>query len=342
MDMLRATMTSPGKIEFDRAPVPQPGPGQALLRIRYIGVCGSDVHVYHGKHPYTSYPVVQGHEVSATVEALGESVAGFSVGQKVVVQPQVSCGECYMCRHGDYHICENLKVMGFQTGGMAQEYFAVDADKLIPLPDALSLPDAALIEPVAVGVHAVRRFGDVRGKKLLVLGAGPIGNLTAQSARAAGAASVMITDLSDLRLQKAAECGIGIPVNPAKEELREAVARHFGPDGPDGIFECIGIQPTMDQAVSLARKGTTIMVVGVFGDKPRVDLGLVQDRELTLRGTLMYKREDFDDAIRHVARGSILVSPLISQHFAFTDYLRAYEYIQTSGDRALKILIDIN
>ena len=231
--------------------------------------------------------------------------------------------------------------MGFQTEGMAQEYFLVDQSKVIYIPDELDLDSGALIEPVAVGVHAVRRLGNVNGKKVLVFGAGPIGNLTAQVAKAMGAASVMITDISDYRIQKACECGIDFCVNTAKEDLKAAVLKNFGEDGADAIFECIGIQPTMDQAVAMARKGTTIMVVGVFGDIPRVDLGLVQDRELTLRGTLMYKREDFDDAISFMASKKIIVEPLISRHFAFKDYLEAYKFIEESKDLAMKILIDI-
>ncbi len=339
--MLRAIMTKPGIIMFEDVQVPLVEDNKVLVKMARIGVCGSDMHVYHGKHPYTSYPVVQGHEVTAVVEKCGAGVVDFVPGDKVTVQPQVFCGECEMCREGDYHICENLKVMGFQTEGMAAEYFLVDQSKLVHIPDELDLDSGALIEPVAVGVHAVRRLGNVKGKKVLVFGAGPIGNLTAQAAKAMGAESVMITDLSDFRIKKAVECGIDFCVNTAKEDLKEAVLKNFGKDGADAIFECIGIQPTMDQAVSIARKGTTIMVVGVFGDIPRVDLGLVQDRELTLRGTLMYKREDFDDAIRLMTDKKIVVTPLISRHFAFKDYLKAYEFIEESKDLVMKILIDI-
>lgn len=339
--MLRATMTKPGEIIFEDVQVPVVEDNQVLIKMARIGVCGSDLHVYHGKHPYTSYPVVQGHEVTAVVEKCGNKVVGFAPGDRVTVQPQVFCGKCVMCREGNYHICESLKVMGFQTEGMAQEFFLVDQSKLIHIPNELDLDSGALIEPVAVGVHAVRRLGNVQGKKVLVFGAGPIGNLTAQAAKAMGAASVMITDLSDYRIEKAIECGIDFCINTAKEDLKEAVLKNFGEDGADAIFECIGIQPTMDQAISIARKGTTIMVVGVFGDLPRVDLGLVQDRELTLRGTLMYKREDFIDAIEFMAKKKVIVNPLISRHFVFKDYLNAYKFIEKSKDCVMKILIDL-
>ncbi len=142
--MLQQVMTEPGKIEFREIPVPEAGPGQVLVRIMEIGVCGSDIHVYHGEHPFTSYPVTQGHEVSGVIEKLGKGVEGLSVGQKVTIQPQVVCGECWPCRNGKYNLCESLKVMGFQTTGVASEYFAVDGEKVTPLPEEMSLEEGAM------------------------------------------------------------------------------------------------------------------------------------------------------------------------------------------------------
>ena len=129
--MLQAVMTQPGRIEYRQVEKPSPGPGEVLIAVQRIGVCGSDIHVYHGLHPYTSYPVVQGHEVSGLIAEVGGGVQGFQVGDPVVFMPQVTCGECYPCRHGMYHICDQLKVMGFQTGGAAQEYFPVRAEMVL-------------------------------------------------------------------------------------------------------------------------------------------------------------------------------------------------------------------
>ena len=193
--MLQEVMTAPREIRFDRVPVPTAGPGQVLVKIKRIGICGSDIHVYHGKHPYTKYPVTQGHEVSGQVAALGEGVTQFQVGQRVTIEPQVYCGECYPCTHGKYNLCENLKVMGFQTTGTASEYFAVDASKVTALPAGMSYDEGAMLEPLAVTVHAARRAGDVAGKKVCVLGCGPIGILLVQSLKAFGAAEVMATGL---------------------------------------------------------------------------------------------------------------------------------------------------
>ena len=280
--MQQAVMTEPGKIIFQEVEKPTPAAGEVLLKIKNIGVCGSDIHVFHGLHPYTSYPVVQGHEVSGEIAEVGEGVTGFVPGEKVTFLPQVTCGQCYSCRNGMEHICDTLKVRGFQTGGAAQEYFSVPADMTVKLPEGMSLEAGALVEPVAVAVHALSRAGDVAGKKIVVLGAGPIGNLVAQVAKGLGAEGVIISDVSDFRLQKAKECGIDVTVNPQKADLNETIITHFGPDKADIIMECVGVEATMTQAVECARKGSTIVVVGVFGKKPAVDMGLVQDRELSL------------------------------------------------------------
>jgi L-iditol 2-dehydrogenase len=335
-------MTAPGKIEFRQVEKPRINADQVLLQTKRIGVCGSDIHVFHGLHPYTSYPVVQGHEVSGVVAQVGANVAGLAVGDKITFTPQVTCGECYPCRHGMSHICEDLKVMGFQADGAAQEYFALDAADVLKVPDALTLDEAALIEPLAVTVHALRRGGDARGKKVLVLGAGTIGNLTAQAARAQGAAAVMVTDVSDYKLEQARACGVDFMVNPLQQDLEQAIWQRFGPDRADLILECVGAQATITQAVALARKGTTIVVVGVFGAKPEVDLGLVQDRELSLVGTLMYQRCDYEQAIELAASGKLHLERIISHRFPFLEYASAYEFIDQAQGNVMKVVIALD
>jgi L-iditol 2-dehydrogenase len=339
--MLQAVMTAPGKIEFHQIEKPSPRPGEVLIRMRRIGVCGSDIHVFHGKHPYTSYPVVQGHEVSGEVAELGEGVSGFQPGDLVTFTPQVTCGECYPCRHGMYHICDHLKVMGFQTGGAAQEYFPVSVEKVLKLPDGISADQAAMIEPVSVAVHALGRAGDISGKGVLVLGAGTIGNLVGQVAKALGARKVLITDISDYKLEKARLAGLDVVLNPQKKDLGEAILQEFGPDKADLILECVGVQDTITQAVALARKGTTIVIVGVFGQKPQVDLGLVQDRELSLVGTLMYQRSDYEKAIDLVSQGLLHLDVLITHHFPFRRYLDAYQAIESAQGNIMKVMIDL-
>ncbi|MFC1976229.1 zinc-binding dehydrogenase [Chloroflexota bacterium] len=338
--MKQAVMTAPGKIEVRNIPVPTAGPGEVLLRIQRIGVCGSDVHVYHGKHPYTGYPVVQGHEFSATVEALGEGVTGLTPGMKATSMPQIVCGECAPCRRGDDHICDKLKVQGFQAPGCAQELWVTAADTIVPLPETFTFEQGAFVEPLSVAVHAVSRAGKIAGRRVVVLGAGPIGNLVAQVARGEGA-TVLCTDLSDYRLEIARQCGLEATSNAEQETLAQASDRVFGLDGFDVAFECVGVEPTITAAVENIQKGGTLVIVGVFGQKPRVDLGLVQDRELNIHGTLMYQRQDYEQAVELLASGAVVAEPLMSKHFSIDDYLAAYRFIDTQGDKTMKVFIDI-
>ena len=323
--MLRATMTQPGVIQFSDVPVPVPGDGEVLVKVRRIGVCGSDIHVYHGKHPYTTYPVVQGHEFCA-------EIAG---GQLVTAPPQITCGECYACRAGQYHICDSLRVRGFQAPGVAQQYVVLPEHEIIRLPESFTPELGALVEPTAVAVHAVRRAVDVAGLGVLVLGAGPIGNLVAQVARARGAATVAITDLSPYRLEIARQCGIPRCVLVSDDFT-------FPEGGADLAFECVGSEITANQAIRCVRKGSTIVIVGVYGELPKVDLGLVQDRELRLIGTLMYRREDYHDAIELLSNGSVIAEPLFTASFPFRRYLDAYHFIEESRDRSMKVMIDLD
>lgn len=340
--MLQQVMTAPYEIEFREVPVPEPGEGQILVRIHKIGICGSDIHVYHGKHPFTSYPVTQGHEVSGEVAAVGEKVENFAVGQRVTIEPQVVCGKCHPCRHGKYNLCEELKVMGFQTTGTASSYFAVDQERVTPLPEEMGYEEGAMIEPLAVAVHAVRRFGDVAGKCVAVLGAGPIGNLVAQTAKGLGAAKVMITDVSDYRLELASgKCGVDAAVNTKRKNFGEALVETFGPDKADVIYDCAANDVTMGQAIKYARKGSTIILVGVYAGMANVDLAVLNDHELDLNTTMMYRHEDYVKALELVSKGLVKLEPLMSKVFPFRKYLEAYQYIDANRETTMKVLIDV-
>ena len=340
--MIQQVMTEPKKITFRNIPVPAPGPDQVLVKIKKIGVCGSDIHVYHGTHPYTSYPVTQGHEVSGQIAKLGEYVTGLEVGQKVTIEPQVFCGRCYPCLHGKYNLCENLKVMGFQTTGTASEYFAVDASKVTPIPEELTYSEGAMLEPLAVAVHAAKRFPDYKGCKAVVLGSGTIGALLIQALKALGADKVLATDISDYRLALAKEIGADYTVNTLKEDYKTALLEAFGPDKADVIYECAGTDITMDQAIQNARKGSTIILVAVFGKLANIDLAKLNDSELDLNTSMMYRHEDYVDAIRFVKEGRIQLKPLQSAHFAFADYQKAYEYIDADREKCMKVIIDVD
>ncbi|KKM60773.1 hypothetical protein LCGC14_1538500 [marine sediment metagenome] len=283
--MYQQIMTAPGKIEFQEIPVPKFNENEVLVKIMRIGICGSDIHVYHGEHPYTQYPITQGHEVSGKIEKIGSKVQGFNLNEKVTIQPQVVCKQCFQCTHGRYHICDDLKVMGFQTTGAGSEFFAVNSEKLIKLPWEMTYEQGAMIEPCAVGVHAVLKGGDISRFNVLVLGAGPIGNLVGQTAKALGARSVMITDLSDYRLGIAKEVGIDYTINPTKQTLSVEIANSFGSNNrtnsvrvPMGGGRCES--RNADGAVNPYLAAALVLAAGLEGIKEGLDPGKPQEANL--------------------------------------------------------------
>lgn len=338
-------MNKPEELLFLDIEKPVPQRGEVLIKVKRVGICGSDIHAYYGKHPTVYLPVVQGHEFSGTVEAVGEGVEGFEAGEPVTVRPQYTCGECFHCASGHENICHNLMVLGCngKVPGGAQDYIAVKDGLVFKLPENMDCDDGAMVEPTAVGVAAVKSFTEgVEGKNILVLGAGTIGNLTAQAAKGFGAKVVMITDLCDEKLEVARECGVDYTVNTAKEDLEQSVIKAFGIDGLDGALECVGVEQTINDAIKVCRKRNEIIIVGVYGGRPAIDMINVQEKELKLIGTLMYLEDDYRDAIRLISEGRIRLNPLKTRHFKLEEYGEAYDYIAKNKEISMKVLIDVD
>lgn len=313
---------------------------QVLINVKRIGICGSEIHSYHGQHPATFYPVVQGHEYSAVVVACGSEVTVCKPGNHITARPQLVCGECNPCKRGQYNVCEHLRVQAFQADGTAQDYFVVDDDRVVVLPDSISLDLGAMIEPAAVGAHATSRT-DVRGKNVVVSGAGTIGNLVAQFCMARGAKSVLITDVSDLRLAKAAECGIPHTLNVTRQPLKEAVKELFGDEGYQVGFEVAGVESSVRSLMETIEKGSDIVVVAVFAKDPALSMFYLGEHELHFIGSMMYLHEDYLTCIDFIRRGIIHLEPFISNRFAFEQYDEAYKYIDSNRETAMKVLIDL-
>ena len=340
--MRQAIMTTPGVIEFNDVSKPSAlKPNEVLLKIQRIGVCGSDIHVYHGEHPATPYPVVQGHEYSGTIEAVGDAVTKGKLGMKATARPQLVCGDCGPCKRGQYNACQNLKVQGFQAPGVAQDYFVVPEDRLIVLPDSFTLEQGAMVEPAAVGAHSTSRTTGVEGKNVVVSGAGTIGNLVAQFAKARGAKKVLITDVSNYRLEKAKECGIDATLNIMETPFAEGVKQYFGDEGFQVGIEAAGVQASLDVLMENVEKGGDIVILGVYSKNPTINMFYLGEHELNVFGSMMYKHEDYEAAVEMIANGKIKLDPLMSKHFPFEEYLDAYKYIEEKGDKNMKVFIDL-
>jgi 2-desacetyl-2-hydroxyethyl bacteriochlorophyllide A dehydrogenase len=339
--MQQATMEAPGRIRFTDVPAEPPGRGEVRIRVRQIGVCGSDIHVWHGTHPFTPYPVIQGHEFIGTVETIGPGVTDApAVGSKVTATPQIVCGHCNPCRQGRFNICDTLKVAGFQADGCGRELYNVPADRLVALPAGFTADQGAFVEPVAVAVHACGRAGTIAGRNVVVLGAGTIGNLIAQVAKAKGAAAILVTDVADHRLAIAKRCGIAHAVNTAERPLKAAAREVFGSAGFDLAFEAAGAEASLAAGVDAIEKGGKIVIVGVYGKPPVVDMSVVGDRELDLVGSLMYLRADWAEAVRLLA-SSLAIAPMVERHFPFAEWTQAYRFIDANGTGVMKVMIEV-
>ncbi len=341
--MRKIVLTAPKVLDFNIVPdidENQLGEHQLLLNVKRIGICGSEIHSYHGLHPATFYPVVQGHEYSAVVTAVGAEVTVAKVGDAVTCRPQLVCGKCAPCRRGQYNVCENLRVQAFQADGAAQDLFIVDEDRVMKLPDGMSLDYGAMIEPAAVGAHSTSRT-DVRGKNVVVSGAGTIGNLVAQFALARGAKKVLITDISEGRLAIARECGIGHTANVMKTTMKEACAEAFGDEGFQVGFEVAGVESSIRSLMECIEKGSDIVIVAVFAKDPALSMFYLGEHELRLIGTMMYRHEDYEKAVECIADGTVNLAPLVSNRFSFQNYGNAYRFIDENREIAMKVLVDM-
>ena len=341
--MRQAILVRPKQIEFKETAAPtaaELGAHQVLINVKRIGICGSEIHSYHGLHPATNYPVVQGHEYSGIVTACGKDVTVCRPGDKVTARPQLVCGECNPCKRGQYNVCEHLRVQAFQADGAAQDFFVVDDDRVVKLPETMSLDYGAMIEPAAVGAHASGRT-EVKGKNVVVSGAGAIGNLVAQFCKARGAKNVLITDVSDLRLAVARECGIEHTLNVTKRSLKEAAAELFGEEGFQVGFEVAGVESSIRSLMATIEKGSDIVVVAVFAKDPALSMFHLGEHELRLIGSMMYRHEDYLTAIDSVDRGAINLQPLVTNHFPFEQYNEAYQFIDAHRETSMKVIVDL-
>lgn len=341
--MRQAILLAPKHIEFREVEAPkaeQLEPHQVLINVKRIGICGCEIHSYHGLHPATFYPVVQGHEYSATVVAVGSAVTVCKLGDQITARPQLVCGECEPCKRGQYNVCEHLRVEAFQVNGVAQDYFVTTDDRVVVLPEGMSLDYGAMIEPSAVGAHATNRT-DVAGKNVVVSGAGAIGNLVAQFCKARGAKKVLITDVSDFRLEKAKACGIEHTANVMKTPLKEAVREVFGDEGYQVGFEVAGVESSVRSLMETIEKGSDIVIVAVFAKDPALSMFYLGEHELRLIGTMMYRHEDYLTAVDFVSRGLVNLEPLISNRFGFEQYNEAYQYIEENKMTTMKVIVDL-
>ena len=314
-----------------------PGAGEVQIRVSFCGICGTDLHLFHGAMAHRlTLPHVMGHEMSGTIASVGSGVAGWRAGDRVTVRPLDPCGHCPACVAGHSHICHNLKFIGIDTPGALQGIWTVPAHTLHRLPDSLGLREGAMVEPVAVACHDVRMSDLKQGELAAVIGGGPIGILVALVAQARGA-RVVLAEVNPFRVKLARDLGIDA-VNPLEIDLPQLVNDHTGGAGADVVFEVSGSQAGADTMTKLPRTRGRIVVVAIYAEPPKVDLFRFFWRELKLTGARVYEAEDFELAIELATAGRLPLAKLITDVLPLNRLEDAMHRMEGGGD-CMKILV---
>lgn len=341
--MRRVLLSDYEQLVVEEVPEPECGQGEVVVDVVLCGVCGSDLHAYHGEHAFIHPPIVLGHEFTGVVSRVGADVQGLAVGDRVVVEPSLVCGGCYNCRSGRYNVCENLRVIGCQATGAFAEKIAVPAAKVIRIPDSMSFSQAVLLEPLAVGVHAVERSGMRRGDKVLIFGAGPIGLMVLAAAKAAAAGKIVVLDLQPSRLAAAEKVGADVAANAGEvDDLEAFVIREFGSNRHDLGFECAASEQALNGAIDTARRGTSIIVVGCFGQRTCINnMSFLQEHELSLIGSMMYMRPDWDRAVELVQEKLVPEDVFITHRFPLEQAAEAFKFIDSHRPEVIKCVLEV-
>ena len=327
--MKTAVMTDIMEVEIQERPIPHPGKGEVLVKVEYVGICGSDLHYYESGRIgdfVVKPPFVLGHEAGGTVVELGEGVKDLKVGDRVAMEPGRTCGECEFCRQGKYNLCRD--VVFFATppvDGVFQEYVAHEAGLCFRLPENVSTLEGALIEPLAVGMHAARQGGARLGQTAVVTGAGCIGLVSLLSLKAMGVSKVIVVDVMEKRLQKALELGADAVINGKEKDAVAEILRLTEGRGFDLGIETAGSQITAGQLIRGAVKGGVIVFVGYSASgEMTLPVGMALDKELTFKTVFRY-RNIYPDAIRAVADGRIPIKDVVTDYFDLDDIKNALD-----------------
>lgn len=342
--MKAAVLHEPRDLRLDEVPDPTLGAGEVRVRVRTVGICGSDVHYWRtgriGEHVLRS-PMILGHEAAGVVEEVAPDVSSLRPGDRVALEPGVPCRRCEWCKTGRYNLCPDVVFMATPpVDGALAEYVVSPADFAYRLPNEVSFDAAALVEPLSVAIHACRRGHVELGQSVFIAGAGPIGIVTLMTARAYGATRVMVSDVRTERLELARSLGADV-VNAAEQNVAEAVAERTNGRGFDVAVECAGSEPALSDCLRAATRGGTIVVVGL-GDQDTyaVPVTHLTAKELDLRGVFRYVHT-YPAALSAIASGTVDVERMITHRFPFGDLLTGFEYAEHGTDGAVKVMIDV-
>jgi L-iditol 2-dehydrogenase len=325
-------------------PTPAPGAGEVLIQVAACGICGSDVHGYDGGSGRRIPPIVMGHEAAGVVAAVGDGATSYRVGDRVTFDSTVYCGDCEFCRRGEVNLCEHRQVVGVSCGeyrraGAFAEYVTVPERILYRLPDKLSFSDAAMLEAVSVAIHAVRIVEVAGGETALVIGAGMIGLLILQAARAAGCSRIFVADVDATRLELARSLGADAVIESSRESLTSRIEELTGGRGVDLVFEAVGRPETVASAIDCTRKGGTVALVGNISPEVSIPLQKVVTRQIRLQGSCASAGE-YPQAMDWVAEGKVKVAPLITAVAPLAEGPSWFARLYAREPNLMKVVLD--
>ena len=335
--------TAPYKFEFKDFPQPQVGDNDVLVRVKAVGICGSDLHGSTGKTGRRIPPIIMGHEAAGVVEALGKNAQGLAVGDRITFDSTVYCNQCPACRQGNVNLCKERMILGvsipaFHRDGCMAEYVVMPWWIIYKLPDAVSFEDAALVEPAAVSMHAARVTPIDVSDVVAVIGAGPIGQFAVQAAKVRGAGQVVAMDVRDERLALARQLGATVTINTAKEDVTAALRKAIGRPDVDAILEAVGIPATMELAFKIIKLGGHITCIGNFAKEIALPLQEVIMREITVRGSFAIAGE-YRSCLDLMAQGRIQTKPLISKILPLSEGQQAFDMLYKEDPSLMKIVM---
>jgi 2-desacetyl-2-hydroxyethyl bacteriochlorophyllide A dehydrogenase len=337
-----AFITAPGKVEFQQCTLPDLGPRDVLIQVRASAICGSDLHLFKGRHPFAPLPVAAGHEIAGQVLEIGPQVSLVSPGDRVAVEPVIACGECHFCLIGEYHRCLHISFQYRQGQGGFTPYFIAHERWLHQLPASLSYAEGALLEPLSVAVHAVGRAGFQPGASSAIFGDGAIGLFMLLVIKHTGGGETFIAGIQPHRLELARQMGASAAINSLEEDPLPRILQATSGMGVERAFEAVGIEPTLVQALESLRKGGTAVLVGLF-EQPLVSIpaNLFIQKEITLSGSQGYCW-DFQRAIRLIEQQGLRYGQMITHRLPLESIQEGFELLLDPANRAVKVVVTID
>jgi L-iditol 2-dehydrogenase len=316
-------------------------PDGVVLKVKSVGVCGSDLHGYTGQSGRRTPPLIMGHEVTAEVVAIGDGVENLPIGSRVAVQPVEFCNQCSQCLAGRRNVCENRRLMGMNMPGAYAEYVTWPATNLYPLPDSLSYENGALAEPLSIAVHAVGLAHIRPYDTVLIVGAGPIGLLTLSVLNLTGVSLIAVSDASDARLELARAIGADVTINAARQNPRQVLDEFTGGSGVDLAFEAVGLSATAQQSLEATRNKGTVVWIGNNQRLIEIDMQAIVTRELTVVGSYGMSDIDFQRSLRMLADGRIPTGRLINRRATLSEGPELFDQLLASPE-TIKCVINFN